>query len=99
MGTVKEFTFTNPHVYLYLMSSDQAGKIAAYTVEGSFVGNMENQGIGPNTFKPGDKITVRVNPLKAGRPGGSYTGAIDAAGGKHGSMADKAARPGGGAAD
>jgi hypothetical protein len=86
-GTVKGFAFANPHVYLFLIT-DRDGKSVPYAVEMSFVQNMERQGIGATTFKPGDKVSVRVNPLKDGRPGGSYTGAVDAAGHKHGSMAN-----------
>lgn len=93
-GTVKAFAFANPHLYLTMMAADNSGKIIQYAVEMSTTGNMANQGVGPETFKPGDNITVHVSPLKSGRPGGSYTGAIDAAGGKHGDMADRPAGAG-----
>ncbi len=90
-GTVKAFAFANPHLYLTVMAPDDSGKIIQYAVEMSTTGNMANQGVGPETFKPGDKVTVHVSPLKSGRPGGSYTGAIDASGGKHGDMAERPA--------
>jgi hypothetical protein len=93
-GTVKDFSFANPHLYLLLLTPDKSGKIIEYSVEMSTTQNMERDGVGPNTFKPGDKVTIRVSPLKSGRPGGSYTGAIDAAGGKHGTLADRPARAG-----
>ena len=88
-GTVKAFAFSNPHVYLFLVSMKD-GKPSTYSIEMSFIQNMERQGIMSSTFKPGDKVSVRVNPLKDGRPGGSYTGAVDAAGHRHGSMAEAA---------
>jgi hypothetical protein len=43
--------------------------------------NMVLRGIGRTTFKPGDRITVSLHPLKDGRPGGSYV-TITAADGK-----------------
>jgi hypothetical protein len=85
-GTVKAFAFANPHVYLFVVTQKD-GKASTYAVEMSFVQNMERQGMNSTTFKPGDKVTVKVNPLKDGRPGGSYTGAIDANGHKYGTMA------------
>jgi hypothetical protein len=86
-GTVKKFTFVNPHVFLFLVVSEN-GKRVQFPVEMSFTQNMERNGIGPNTFKPGDKVTVRLYPFRNGRPGGSYTGAIDARGVEHGSLAE-----------
>jgi hypothetical protein len=85
-GTVKAFAFANPHVYLFVVTQKD-GKTGTYSVEMSFVQNMERQGMNSTTFKPGDKVTVKVNPLKDGRPGGSYTGATDANGHKYGTMA------------
>ena len=92
-GTVKSFVFANPHVWLYLVTQKD-GKTGTYAVEMSFVGNMERQGMNQATFKPGDKVSVRVFPLRDGRPGGSYNGAIDGAGHKYGNMADTPPRAG-----
>ena len=93
-GTVKGYEFANPHVQLYLLVDDPSGAPVLYPVEMSFTQNMEHDGVGPKTFKPGDKVQVRVYPYRNGKPGGSYNGAIDAQGGKHGSMADKPERAG-----
>jgi hypothetical protein len=46
----------------------------------SNITNMERRGIFRSTFKPGDQITVKVNPLKDGRPGGNYTSVTTADG-------------------
>jgi hypothetical protein len=47
----------------------------------SNISNMEGRGIYRSSFKVGDLVTVRLNPLKDGRSGGNYT-SITAADGK-----------------
>jgi hypothetical protein len=71
-GTVKEFVFRNPHVFLYVDVKMDNGEVVNYSVEMSNIPNMIRRGIGQTTFKPGDKVTVNLHPLKDGRPGGNY---------------------------
>lgn len=78
-GTVTSFDYRNPHVGLYL-DVDNAGKKVNYWVEMSNVQNMIRRGIGHGTFKPGDKVTVKLHPLKDGRPGGNYVSILAADG-------------------
>ena len=49
------------------------GNVVRWGVEMSHVENMRSRGIVQSTFKPGDVVTVKLNPLKDGRPGGNYT--------------------------
>jgi Family of unknown function (DUF6152) len=79
-GTVTEFVFRNPHVFLYIDATNEKGEKVNYWVEMSNLPNMIRRGIGQSTFKPGDKVTVHLHPLKDGRPGGSYVTITDAAG-------------------
>jgi len=78
-GTVTSFDYRNPHVGLYL-DVDNGGKKVNYWVEMSNVQNMIRRGIGHGTFKPGDKVTVKLHPLKDGRPGGNYVSIVAADG-------------------
>jgi hypothetical protein len=71
-GTVTQFVFRNPHVFLYIDATNDRGETKNYWVEMSNLPNMIRRGIGQSTFKPGDKVTVNLHPLKDGRPGGSY---------------------------
>ena len=80
-GTVTEFVFRNPHVFLYVDVTGENGEKVNYWIEMSNIPNMIRRGIGQQTFKPGDKITVHLYALKDGRPGGSYV-TIMAADGK-----------------
>ena len=80
-GTVTEFVYRNPHAFLYVDVKGDNGETMNYWVELSNLTNMIRRGVGQTTFKPGDKVTVNLHPLKDGRPGGSYV-TIVAANGK-----------------
>jgi hypothetical protein len=79
-GTVKRFNFMNPHVYLFLDVTGPDGLVTTWPIEMSYVQNMISRGITASTFKAGDVVTVTINPLRDGHPGGGYTTVIDAAG-------------------
>lgn len=71
-GTVAEWVFRNPHVYLYVETKTDNGQTVKYSVEMSNITNMIRAGFGANTFKQGDKVSVKLHPLRDGRPGGNY---------------------------
>ena len=79
-GTVTAVSFRNPHVFLYVAVQDEAGQAVPWAVEMSNIENMERRNIFASTFKVGDRVTVRLNPLKDGRTGGNYTSATAADG-------------------
>ena len=80
VGTVTEYVFRNPHVFLYVETKGEDGQAVNYWVEMSNLPNMIRRGISQATFKPGDKVTVNVHPLSDGRPGGSYITIVTADG-------------------
>jgi hypothetical protein len=80
-GTVMNFAYVNPHGFLDIAVAGPDGKPVKYWIEMSNLTNMVVRGIKPATFKKGDKVSVKMHPLKDGRPGGSYT-LITAADGK-----------------
>lgn len=71
-GAVKEFVFRNPHVYLYVDAKNEKGEVITYWIEMSNIQNMIKQGINQGTLKIGEVITVKMHPLRDGRPGGNY---------------------------
>ena len=79
-GTVTVFSYRNPHVFLHLDVKDDKGVVTSWAIEMSNIGNMQTRGIHRSTFKVGDMVTVKINPLKDGRPGGNYTSVIAADG-------------------
>ena len=80
-GTVTNVSYRNPHVFLYVDVKGSDGAVVSWAIEMSNISNMERRGIYRSTFKPGDVVTVKVNPLRDGRTGGNYT-SITAADGR-----------------
>ena len=78
-GTVREFQWTNPHSWLQL-DVERGGRTVEYSIELGSPNTMSRHGWRRTSFKPGDKVTVTMNPMRDGSPGGSLISAIDAAG-------------------
>jgi len=70
-GEVKEFKFTNPHTWIYLDVVEN-GKPVTYELEGQQVRLMARAGFKRNSLKPGDKVTILINPLRDGSKGGHF---------------------------
>jgi hypothetical protein len=69
-GVVKEFQWTNPHAWIYMMVSDEGGSPIEYGLEMQGTGQATKNGWRPDSVKPGDKVTVTMHPLKSGSHGG-----------------------------
>lgn len=69
-GTVRQFQWTNPHVWIQLVVTDAAGKNTELAIEGPNPGALSRLGWKSNSLKVGDVITVVVNPLRSGALGG-----------------------------
>ena len=80
-GTVKELQWANPHIWLQVIV-EESGKKTEWSFEGGSPNSLSRQGWRATTFKPGDKVTVRFNPMKDGTPAGQFVGAKFAADGK-----------------
>jgi hypothetical protein len=79
-GTVTTYSYRNPHVFLHVDVKNEKGDVVSWAVEMSNISNMQSRGIYLSTFKPGDVVTVKINPLKDGRLGGNYTSIVAADG-------------------
>ena len=73
-GTVKEFQWTNPHAWIEVMVPGPDGE-KEYGIEAFNLRGMRGAGWKFNTLKPGDKITMVINPLRNGGLGGSLVSA------------------------
>jgi hypothetical protein len=83
VGSVKEFQWNNPHCWIELLVPDPKDPNAAPVEWGVEMGapiQLIRHGWKPSSVKPGDKITVVVNPLRDGRPAGQIVSAIGADG-------------------
>jgi hypothetical protein len=79
-GTVKNVAWVNPHGYLFLVVQNPDKTTTSWQIELSYLQNMVRHGILPTTFKEGDTVTIKMNPLRDGGPGGSFIGAVDTKG-------------------
>jgi hypothetical protein len=74
-GTIKQYQFANPHVWIEVVVPAKKGKDAAavqWSIEGEGPAIMARMGLGPSVLKSGDKVTIKAHPLRDGRPGGSF---------------------------
>ena len=67
-GTVTEFQWTNPHAFIEL---DAAGG-KHWSIELNSPNNLKRQGWSRTSLKRGDKVTLRMAPLRDGRAGGLF---------------------------
>ena len=74
-GTIKEFQWKNPHVWIQIYVQSSGGAKEEWSVEGGGPNSLSRQGWRPTTFKPGDAVTIKVNPMKDGSLGGLFVGA------------------------
>ena len=71
-GTVKEFRFVSPHTILVVTVKGADGVEKDWILEGGAPGLQVREGLTSKSLKPGDEITVTINPLHSGAEGGSY---------------------------
>lgn len=68
-GVVTRFIWRNPHLSIQL---DVEGE--TWRIEGGSTNDMVNNGFDRNSIAEGERITVMINPLKNGKPGGLMQG-------------------------
>lgn len=74
-ATVREFQWTNPHVWIQVLITDEQGGTTEWSIEGLGPNSLFRNGWRPNSFKPGDVITIRFNPMRDGSRAGGFVGA------------------------
>ena len=75
-GTVTEWVWANPHCWLKFDAKDDKGNVAHWVAETNNAPDMIERGWSKNTFKPGDEVTVTVEPVKSGNPVGRVVGVV-----------------------
>jgi hypothetical protein len=74
-GTIKEFQWKNPHVWIQIEIVNAAGAKEEWSIEGGGPNSLSRNGWRPTTFKQGDAVSIRVNPMRDGSLGGLFVGA------------------------
>jgi hypothetical protein len=72
VGTIKSFDWTNPHTWIWIDVADDKGVVSTWGVEGMSPNYLQRRGWSKNTFKPGDKATIVVRPMRDGSSGGMF---------------------------
>jgi Family of unknown function (DUF6152) len=68
-ATVTEWVWANPHCWLKFDATDEKGNIVHWIAETSNPADMTNLGgWTKQVFKPGDHVTVTLQPVKNGQP-------------------------------
>lgn len=71
-GTVKEFQWTNPHIFIQMLAKDPAtGKELEWSIEGDSPNVLTKRGWTRKALKAGDKVVLEMHPLKQGVYGGA----------------------------
>jgi hypothetical protein len=63
-GVVKEFRWSNPHVWIILSVDDGKGNKVDWKVEGRPPGILGRAGWTPKSVQPGETITIDLSPAK-----------------------------------
>ena len=74
-GTIREFQWTNPHAFIHIDVPNTEGASDLWKVELNSPNNLKRQGWKSSELKPGDKVTVVINPLRDGSKGGLFVSA------------------------
>jgi hypothetical protein len=69
-GTVTEWLWFNPHCFLKFDVKDDSGAVKNWAVEAGNPTDMSKRGWTRLAFKPGDAVTVTLQPSKSGAPVG-----------------------------
>jgi len=72
-GIVQEFKYTSPHTFILLQVKGPDGSMTVWNLEGATPGALVREGWSGKTIKAGDELKMKVNPLRSGAPGGSWS--------------------------
>jgi uncharacterized protein DUF6152 len=79
-GTVTEWTWFNPHCFLKFDVKGEDGTVRNWAVEAGNPTDMTKRGWARTSFKPGDEVTVTLQPVKTGAPVGRIRAVVLASG-------------------
>jgi hypothetical protein len=61
-GDIVEFQYRNPHAMVMFRVPDEQGQPVTYAAEWVGAGRLGQQGITPQTLKPGDRVRIEGAP-------------------------------------
>ena len=72
VGTISRFEWTNPHAFVEMDVPDAAGGSRRWSIEMNSPNNLKRTGWKSTSLKPGDKVSLTLNPLRSGEAGGLF---------------------------
>ncbi len=75
VGRVREFQWTNPHIWIQVEVPNENGELEEWSIEGGVPNRLFRAGWRPNSFKPGDEVTIRGFPMRDGGKAALFIGA------------------------
>ena len=90
-AVVKEWQWTSPHTWLYVVVPNGTGTPDKYSIEGGNPGLMRREGFAKGSMTPGEKVTIYMSPLRSGDKGGSMNAVVL----PNGKMLGERMKPGG----
>ncbi len=69
-GTVVQFQWTNPHVWIEMNVRDGHGGSSKWGIECTSVNSLRRQGWHHDSLHPGDRVRLILRPLRNGSLGG-----------------------------
>jgi hypothetical protein len=72
-GTVTQWKWSNPHVWIFLSVDDEKDGKVEWAIEGRTPGQLLRSGWSKSSLKPGDVITIDFSPAKDGTRAGLLT--------------------------
>jgi hypothetical protein len=79
-GVVREFQWTNPHSWLQVKVTNGKGEVEDWAIEMLSPSVLSRMGWKRNSIKPGDEVTVVINPVRSGAHGGNMLSVADKSG-------------------
>ena len=70
-GTITEFQWSNPHSWVELDVPTAGGASEHWSLEGGSIHTLSRLGWKSKMLKPGDKVSITINPMKNGSHGGA----------------------------
>ena len=68
VGTVEEFLWQNPHVYIQLRGAEEGQEEQVWLIECANPGILNRVGWKFNMIETGDRITIAAAPMRTGQP-------------------------------
>ena len=75
-GVVKSWLWSNPHCLLRIEVKGADGQVVEWVMETQAPNSIYGEGYRKNSFKPGDQVSVTVNPVANGGPYGRIASVV-----------------------